>query len=121
MGKSVVNLVGVILVIIGLAGFFNDPLFGVFDVNAGVNFFHLIAGILALSFGNASEMAARNFALLFGIIFALLMVISFANSGTRVAGLTINTASAWLYLLFTVLLLPTGLARHPERTQVRSV
>ena len=116
-----VNLVGIILVIIGLAGFFNDPLFGVFEVNPAVNFFHLIVGILALSFGNANEMTARNFALIFGIVFALFTVIGFTTSRAEIAGMAMNTADSWLYLLFTVLLLPVGLARHQRTATMKSV
>lgn len=109
-----VNLVSTILVIIGLVGFFNDPLLGIFDVNPALNLFHLIVGILGFSFGNASEMSARNFALVFGIIFALLTVTGFATTRTEIAGLAMNNATSWLYLIFTALLLPVGFARHPR-------
>lgn len=119
MGKPLVNFVGIILVIFGLVGFFNDPLLGVFNVDPALNVFHLIVGILALTFGNVSEFSARNFALLFGIIFAILTLMSFATTRNEVVGMTLSNSIGWLYLLFTVLLLPTGLARHP-RTTVRS-
>ncbi len=115
-----VNVVGVIFVIIGLAGFFNNPLLGIFAVNSVHNILFLISGIFALSFGNASEMAARNFALIFGIVYALLAIIGFSMPGREILGMAMNGADNWLHLILAGILLPVGLARHPNPA-VRSV
>jgi len=72
MAKTVCKLLGVIFVIVGIAGFVAPALLGA-HLSPVHNLVHLVSGAIALYFGFAgSAGAARGFCILFGIVYLLL-------------------------------------------------
>lgn len=111
--KTIVSTLGVILVLLGLLGFvLGSPLFGMFEVNNALNFFHLITGILALIIVGMGEGATLTLARVFGAIFALAGIIAFILPGGSLFGfLSLNMPDSILYIIFGAFLLYAGFSR----------
>jgi hypothetical protein len=75
MAKTVCKLLGVVLLLVGIAGFLHllDSLGA--HLTPAHNVVHILSGVIALYFGFAgSRGAARGFCLLFGLVYLLLGV-----------------------------------------------
>lgn len=74
MAKTVCKLLGLIFVIVGIAGIFSHNLLGA-HLNMAHNMVHIVSGVIALYFGfSGSASGARGFCLLFGLVYLLLGV-----------------------------------------------
>lgn len=74
MAKTVCKLLGIVFIIVGVAGFAAPTLLGA-HLNPAHNAVHLVSGAIALYFGFAgSASAARGFCILFGLVYLLLGV-----------------------------------------------
>ena len=74
MAKTVCKLLGIVFVIVGVAGFLAPRLLGA-HLTPPHNLVHLVSGAIALYFGFAGSFAAaRGFCLIFGIVYLLLGV-----------------------------------------------
>jgi hypothetical protein len=74
MAKTVCKILGVVFILVGVAGFAAPTLLGA-HLNPAHNVVHLVSGAIALYFGFAgSPGAARGFCLLFGLVYLLLGV-----------------------------------------------
>lgn len=77
MAKTVCKILGVIFVIVGVAGFIAPTLLGA-HLSLAHNLVHVISGAAAMYFGFAgSASAARGFCLIFGVVYLLLGVAGF--------------------------------------------
>lgn len=111
MTKTVVTLISLVLLAVGIIGFFNDPVLGTFEVDTVHNIIHLASGLVGLVM--ASQGNARGFALGFGLIYGVVTLLGFAmHSGdapTKLLGLVeVNHADNYLHLGLTVVLLLLG-------------
>ena len=74
MAKTVCKILGVVFVLVGIAGFASHDLLGL-HLNLAHNVVHILSGAIALYFGFAGSAAgARGFCLLFGLVYLLLGV-----------------------------------------------
>ena len=74
MAKTVCKLLGLIFLIVGIAGIFSHNLLGA-HLNMPHNMVHIVSGVIALYFGfSGSYSGARGFCLLFGLVYLLLGV-----------------------------------------------
>jgi hypothetical protein len=74
MAKTVCKLLGIVFIIVGVAGFVAPKLLGA-HLDPAHNAVHLVSGAIALYFGFAgSAGAARGFCILFGLVYLLLGV-----------------------------------------------
>src|ERR1700730_17992351 len=72
MAKTVCKLLGLIFLIVGIAGIFSHDLLGA-HLNMAHNVVHIMSGVIALYFGfSGSAGGARGFCLLFGLVYLLL-------------------------------------------------
>jgi hypothetical protein len=77
MAKTISKILGVVFILVGLAGFAAPNLMGT-HLNTTHNLVHLISGAIALYFGFAGTLgSARLFCIIFGIVYALLGVCGF--------------------------------------------
>ena len=94
--KHSLLITGVILVLIGLLGFFNNPLFSVFPVNPLYNFLYLISGLLSIIFAvysdNNNHQPAKRFAQWIGIIYLPIMLLDWK----------LEKALSWLSIIITL-------------------
>jgi len=123
------TVVGAVLTIAGIIGFFYssdfgspgtvDDVFGLLDVNGWHNVFHLVTGLLGLA---AAGYFARTYALALGLLYAVLAVWGFIiGSGDSILGfIPINAEDNVLHLIIGVLGLAAGAASPAAKRQVRS-
>ena len=107
MLKKAALVFGVVLVAAGLAGFVPalSPAnsegirraLGLFEVNTLHNLIHLFSGIAAL-FASKSEAYASTFFKIFGVFYALVMVVGFLQGHTFLGLIPINLADNLLHL-----------------------
>ncbi|HEX8072461.1 MAG TPA: DUF4383 domain-containing protein [Pyrinomonadaceae bacterium] len=77
MAKTIAKILGVVFIIVGLAGFIMPGLLGT-HLSLAHNLVHLVSGALALYFGfSATLSAARLFDIVFGAVYGLLGVCGF--------------------------------------------
>jgi len=96
--KTYANVLGVVLLLVGVVGFFNNPILGLFGVNTAQNLLHLVGGVLGLWLGG------KNFNKWTGLLALLVGVLWFLPvTGDLLASLFgINTEISVLHLLIGV-------------------
>jgi Domain of unknown function (DUF4383) len=121
------TVVGTVLTIAGIIGFFYsssfgspgnvDEVFGIFAVNGWHNVLHLVTGLLGLA---AAGYAARTYALAFGLLYVVLAIWGFIiGGGDSILGIIpINAEDNVLHLIIGVLGLAAG-AASPAATKAR--
>jgi hypothetical protein len=119
--KSAAVSFGVVFLIVGVLGFFHNPIIGpdsYFVANNLHNLFHIGAGIILLVGAYASAGAfGPGMALRFvGAVYAILAVMGFFLPGNLIFGMiAMNMADHWLHAVLAVLLLLAGFALSPSR------
>lgn len=83
MTKTILDIMGTIFVVLGIAGFVSPGMGGT-HLSAAHNVIHLVSGALALWFGLKGTLSgARAFSWVFGIVYGLLGIagMAFGHSG----------------------------------------
>lgn len=112
MAKTICKLLGVVFLIVGVAGFVAPNLLGT-HLSMAHNLVHIISGIVALYFGFAATLsAARGFALAFGAVYLLLGIVGFimgSPGSSTIANMTMEDGRLWKVIPGT---LELGTADH---------
>ena len=75
MAKTITTILGIVFILVGIAGFLVPNLLGT-HLTFAHNIIHLVSGAVALYFGLAGSLAgARAFCLVFGAVYLLLGVV----------------------------------------------
>ena len=125
------TLVGAVLVIAGIIGFFysagfdtgttgvasdTDDVFGLLGVNGWHNLVHIALGLLALAVAG-SPSGARAYCLGVGLLYVVLALWGFIDSDNIILGLLpLNTADDFLHLILGLTGLAAGAATTAPRT-----
>jgi len=122
LARTYATALGAVLLIFGILGFFLSPggnFLGIFAVNAAHNVVHILTGLIGLAAGLSGRVQyARLFALVFGIVYALLTIIGFIQGTTVLGIITVNGADNILHLLIAVTALGVFFATANERDSV---
>ncbi len=106
--KSVTWIVGVVLVLVGLAGFFVDGTLLVFQVDTVHNIVHLLSGVVAIAAASSGESYSRMYLIIFGIVYGLVTVVGFVNGGDILGLFQVNDADNYLHAAIAVVCLGVG-------------
>lgn len=100
--KTYAMVIGAVLVLLGLVGFFNAPVLGIFGVNAAQNVLHLVGGALVLWFGYKGSGKTANMWL--GAIAAVVGVLGLlpVAKDWLASWFSINPAITYLHLAVAV-------------------
>ncbi|GAB4148333.1 MAG: hypothetical protein OHK0017_11090 [Patescibacteria group bacterium] len=99
---------GIVFVLIGLLGFVQNPVLGVFGVDNWHNFIHLFSGIAALAVFRSDKNSTR-YAKVMGIIYAAVFVLGVVWPNDKILGfIHIENNDDWLHLFLAAILLYTG-------------
>jgi len=115
-------VLGAVLVLVGILGFFVEPSFGIgddaqrgvliaFDINGWHNVVHLLSGIVGLALaGTAAK--ARLFAIGYGAVYVLVTILGFivGDGGLLLSLIPINTADNLLHIAIAVTGIGIGLS-----------
>ncbi len=116
MTKQLTVLLGVVLTLIGAAGFFVEGSLFVFQVDVNHNIVHLASGVIGLlAAAGGNEDYARTYLLVFGIVYALVTIVGFAMGGDILGLFTVNTADNYLHLVIAVAALGVGFTAKKPR------
>ncbi len=127
MAKTISVTFGVILIILGILGFVENPLIGsgsFFHTNIYHNVFSILIGMILLfvAFYSKTTIAGTYFTL--GAIYIMLSIFGFIvlteEVGTILNTMEINQASVWLMLLIAVLFLIAGSISATEENAIES-
>ena len=115
MAKTVCKVLGVVFLLVGLAGFASSNLMG-FHLGPAHNVVHIVSGVAALYFGFAGSLsAARLFCLIFGVVYLGLGILGMAMGDPAmdrmltIGPLEFGTRDHGLHILIGVLFLVGGL------------
>lgn len=101
MAKTVCKILGVVFLIVGVAGFVAPGMLGT-HLSLAHNLVHVISGAVALYFGFAgSASGARTFCLVFGVVYLLLGIVGFVMGtpgASEMAGMTHQDSRLWKVL-----------------------
>jgi hypothetical protein len=98
--KTFATVLGAVLLLVGIIGFFSNPVLGIFDVNALHNWVHVLSGAVLLWAGLAAGGAnARMTLIVFGIVYGLVTILGFLGMAEF---LNVDMADNWLHLAITV-------------------
>jgi hypothetical protein len=103
-------VLGIIFVLLGLLGFFTDPMLGLFAVNSLHNLIHIASGIVLLA-GAYSSLGSGPALKIIGIVYVLITILGFflTGAGDMLLGVIANNAADnWLHLIFAVVMLVAG-------------
>jgi hypothetical protein len=114
MAKTVCKILGVVFLLVGIAGFAKSDLLGA-HLEPAHNIVHIVSGVIALYFGFAGSLAsAKAFSLVFGVVYLALGILGMAmGSGDMrmwtVGPLHLGTADHGIHILLGVIFLAGGL------------
>ena len=114
MAKTVCKILGVVFLLVGVAGFAAPNLLGA-HLNPAHNLVHIISGVIALYLGFAGSLsAAKMFCLVFGVVYLGLGVLGMgmgtgADKMWEVGPLHLGTADHGIHILLGVVFLAGGL------------
>jgi hypothetical protein len=129
------GLIGAVLLVAGLIGFFYsasfgspgnvDAVLGILDVNAWHNLIHIASGVVGLLAFTSGPRASRTYALVFGAVYIVVAIWGFiiGNHSSILGFVPVNTEDNFLHLILGILGLGAYAASDPEaeaRTRTRA-
>lgn len=107
MVKSVTWILGIVLLLVGVAGFFMNPVL-VFEVGTIHNVVHILSGIVGLAAASSGESSSRLYLIVFGIVYGLVTILGFVNAGNILGLFTANQADNYLHAAIALVCLGVG-------------
>ena len=114
MAKTICKILGVVFLLVGVAGFGVPRLLGA-HLDATHNVVHIVSGVIALYFAFAGTLSgAKTFCLVFGIVYLALGILGLALGAPpermwMVGPLHFGTSDHAIHILLGVLFLAGGL------------
>ena len=104
------KIIGIVLLLIGVLGFFMNGSVMMFAVNSTHNIIHIISGLILVWAGFASGgQNSKTANIIFGIVYLLVAIAGFVNMTSIIDLLALNAADNWLHLLIGVITTAVGL------------
>ena len=106
--KSVTWILGIVLVLIGVAGFFTNGMLLVFQVDTVHNIVHLLSGVVGIAAAASGDKYSRLYLIGFGLVYGLVTIVGFVNGGDILGLFTVNDADNYLHAAIAVVSLGVG-------------
>jgi hypothetical protein len=116
-------VLGIVLVLVGLLGFFQPIVLGVFRVNTAHNLVHIISGLVLLA-GAFTTFGSGMALKVVGVVYVIIAVAGFlpflyGADGTMLLGfIEMNDADKWLHVVLAVVFLAAGFALADDERAV---
>jgi hypothetical protein len=108
--KLAAIVLGIVFVLIGLLGFFNNPVLGLFHVNTAHNLVHIVSGLVLLA-GAYSSLGSGMALKIIGVVYAIIAIIGFflvSADGMLLGFIAMNEADKWLHVVLAIVILAAG-------------
>lgn len=104
--KIISYIIGIIVTLAGILGFFSDSVLGIIETNTIQNIVYVVLGLLLLT---AVIKGKAKLAKIIGIIFAVLGILGLVLSADTVIGLAVSTpAGNYFHLIIGIILIIIG-------------
>jgi hypothetical protein len=111
MVKTLAWVFGVVFLVVGLLGLFQNPILGIFATDGLHNTVHLLTGVVGVIAALSGEKGSKLYLQVFGVVYALVAVLGFFG-GTSILGLiTTNVADNILHAVVAAVLLWGGFGK----------
>ncbi|MFH1473237.1 MAG: DUF4383 domain-containing protein [bacterium] len=118
MGKTIIKLFGWIFLVLGILGFFSNPIIGSgigawFHTDFNHNLVHLITGLIFLWVAYRATVKTADTLKVFGVVYLVIAVLGWllvSGTGTLLGLIEVNGAGNWLHLILGLLLLWAGMS-----------
>ena len=114
MAKTAAWVFGAILAIVGIWGFVQAPVLGIFNVNALHNIVHLASGLLLLGAAMGWFGSARMMLIILGVVYAIVAVLGFIMPDFMMSLLMSDMVDAWLHVALAVVFLGVAFMEKEE-------
>lgn len=105
--KPLTGLLGLVLTLAGIAGFFVGDMLFMFHVDTTHNVVHLASGLAGLFAFGSSQLYSRWYLILLGLVYGVVTILGFATG--EIAGLfMVNAADNYLHLAIAAVCLIVG-------------
>ena len=108
--KPLTWILGLVLLVVGILGFFGTPILGLFEVNTLHNIIHLASGAIALVAVSMGYSAARTYLVVFGIVYLAVAILGFLGVELLTSLVTTNGADNVLHLAIGGVCILAGLS-----------
>ncbi len=108
MAKTTAWVFGVILLVVGVWGFFQNPVLGIFGVNTLHDIIHLVSGLLLIGAAMAWIGGARMWLIILGVVYAIVAIAGFVVPDLMMSSLNSGMADVWLHALLAIVFLVVG-------------
>ncbi|TSC60807.1 MAG: hypothetical protein Greene041662_39 [Candidatus Peregrinibacteria bacterium Greene0416_62] len=105
--KLVTKILGIVLVVVGIAGFFVDGQLLMFEVDTTHNIVHIATGVLGL-LASGTYSYSRLFLIIFGLVYAVVTVLGFAMNGDILGFFHVNMEDSYLHAAIAAVSLLVG-------------
>ena len=112
--RQLLQVLGVILIIVGLIGFVNNPILGLFAVNGLHNIIHIVTGAALLYAGLQGGATLRLISQIFGVVYLLVFILGLVAPAVLNAIIPNNAPDTALHALLALVLLYIGFTA-PQR------
>lgn len=106
--KPVTGILGLVLTLVGIAGFFSGGMLLGFEVDTTHNIVHLASGLVGLFAFNSSQLYSRWYLIIFGLVYGLVTVVGFTMGGDILGLFHVNDADNYLHLAIAAVCLVIG-------------
>lgn len=107
------TILGAILLLVGIIGFVNNPVLGIFPVNNLHNLVHIVSGVVLVWAGVwGGTTVARMVNRIFGIVYGLVAVLGFVAPGMMMNLLNVEMKDNILHILIAVASLIVGFSKR---------
>lgn len=111
--RQIIQITGVILILMGILGFMNNPVLGFFQVNPLQNLIYLLSGGAALYLIRAQgEKGAVQAGKALAIVYAALTLLGLLTGGDILGLMVVNNADNLLHLVLTAVFAYVGYGHH---------
>lgn len=110
---KVIAVIGLLLLALGVAGFFSNPVLGYFRVDRNYNIFHIVTGLILLLYGLQNYERSKRTAVTLALVYGLLAIIGFMtlrDMGRLLGIFDSSFEDNFLNLFIMVLLFGAGLS-----------
>lgn len=106
--KMIIGLSGAVLLIAGVFGLAGYSIPGVLGVNVSHDALHVVSGLFAVSMVAAGRSSFRAYGRGFGVLYALVAVLSFISDHPFFGDLPVNASDGLFHLFLAALFLYVG-------------
>lgn len=119
--KMAATVLGIVLVVVGLLGFVNNPVLGIFLVNPLHDVIHIVTGLVLLA-GAYSSLGSSLALKIIGIVYAIVAVIGFFMvMDGMMLGMAMNEADKWLHVVLAIVILIAGFGLPDDKMAMRTM